>query len=513
LSAYNDQIDAGNFDNVTGPITVYIHTHFVSGCDLNQLESNITLFSKVFSDYDLPDKWQVEIPQLMVMNLMGQSGDPIIFFGESAEEQTAIVRAWEGDGEQQRLELFYFLRMIVACFMNEMVVADRMRRKLLEKAEGVWIPYRAFFECVILCSLVRSTKEKKSKAKYQEKADEIMSKMTDWYNDGAVNCYAMVLLLEAELLISVSSKKQKLSSLKVQKVYDEAIETAKSDGLLYLEAWANERAALHYIDTGVPGWASSYFTRAHQLYGDWGAMAKVDQLEALFSEHLAKGDAPAKRMSASAWRTKYDENRESTIEQELDAIPSEEQKPKSFMGRMSLFSQSAGQLDKNGHAGNSPRQGKSFSKKETETKTSGWKSSSKLGTSDDFDEEPVAKPPRSLRWGRTSTKDEDGKKTERKKSKSRSYSLFKKKAKPKGELLEDDDDDGPIGSVPKEEAKAKGLLSEVWEAKAKAKGLLSEDFDYDDDDDHDDHDDDDDDDDDDDEDDDSDDDSDDDGNE
>ncbi|HJL05379.1 MAG TPA: serine/threonine-protein kinase PknK [Polyangiaceae bacterium LLY-WYZ-15_(1-7)] len=71
--------------------------------------------------------------------------------------------------------------------------------------------------------------------------------------------------------------------------YDAAIEAAREHGFLHEEALANELAARFYLGRGSTTPARAYLREAREAYSDWGASAKVAQLEEELGELLARG--------------------------------------------------------------------------------------------------------------------------------------------------------------------------------------------------------------------------------
>ena len=92
----------------------------------------------------------------------------------------------------------------------------------------------------------------------------------------------MYLLLEAMDKSCLS----KVPSGEVVKAFDKAIEAASRDGLIHHEALSNELvcAYLHgkggnkKNDSERSEQFETYLSRAHVLYREWGATAKVDHL-------------------------------------------------------------------------------------------------------------------------------------------------------------------------------------------------------------------------------------------
>lgn len=72
----------------------------------------------------------------------------------------------------------------------------------------------------------------------------------------------------------------------VKDAYDRAISAASRAGFSQDAALGNELAGEHFLNIGDDFWPKHYFTRANQLYSEWGAEAKVDQLKATRGQYI-----------------------------------------------------------------------------------------------------------------------------------------------------------------------------------------------------------------------------------
>ncbi|QHT70733.1 AAA family ATPase [Rhodocytophaga rosea] len=88
------------------------------------------------------------------------------------------------------------------------------------------------------------------------------------------------LLIEAELA-RLDGRKWEASEL-----YDRAIAEAKKHSFTHIEALGNQLAAKHWHQVGKADFAGIYFLNARQLYQKWGAIAKVQDLEAKYPQYF-----------------------------------------------------------------------------------------------------------------------------------------------------------------------------------------------------------------------------------
>jgi len=285
LEIYNAQVDSGDFHHVGFSITTYVQYHLASGFDLERLSDNLELFDGLFADYNLPDDWHILIPYQVVANLLGESLYPLLFFGDTVDQQETKVAEMEEAGMDAALDYYYFMRLYVAFFFHEYEIMEECLEVLRAPSEGVWVPWAVFFECYLLIQKVPSVKGGKKKRELKEQIDTKQDQIVDWYNQGNPNASAMASILEAEYVISNEAGKG-LSALKVQGLYDEAIAAAAADGATHLEAFAAERAGLHFHSTGVEGFSAEYLAKAHKAYDTWNAVAKVIDIESKFADKL-----------------------------------------------------------------------------------------------------------------------------------------------------------------------------------------------------------------------------------
>ena len=109
-------------------------------------------------------------------------------------------------------------------------------------------------------------------------ADELTNEMKALSeNDSEWNFQQKYFLLEAEKAFTDGNLDLATS------FYDKAIEAAKQHRFVNEQALASECAAVFYLDHGNVGQARRYFVQARQLYKEWGAHRKVDDVDSLLA--------------------------------------------------------------------------------------------------------------------------------------------------------------------------------------------------------------------------------------
>jgi len=147
--------------------------------------------------------------------------------------------------------------------------------------------------CVPLCNFYYSLAllERYSDAEAQEQA-KILNQVTAnqrqmaiWYHHAPMNFQHKYELVEAEKA-RVKGKCDRALCF-----YDRAMENAKRHGYLQEEALISERLAAFYLESQQEEVAQLYFSVARARYSQWGAVAKVEDLEQRYP-WLTRAESP-----------------------------------------------------------------------------------------------------------------------------------------------------------------------------------------------------------------------------
>merc|ERR1712113_1252549 len=112
------------------------------------------------------------------------------------------------------------------------------------------------------------------KPKYSKHANKIRSKIHSWVKNGNPNANHHACLLDAEFY------RMKKENTKASQLFERAATMAGRRGLIHDAALAQERYALHILNSKASiDDAAVRVTKAMKLYSEWGADAKVESLE------------------------------------------------------------------------------------------------------------------------------------------------------------------------------------------------------------------------------------------
>jgi len=166
-----------------------------------------------------------------------------------------------------------FVRMILAYYLRETEVAERMSKKFNSRKSEVsyaFVSVGAFFSCLANVEMYRKT----GKRKYKWRAQAFCSKLGKTVSNGGINNTHKHHLLQAETMAAFKTHGKRT----VKEMYDRAIIGASEMGCVHDEALANELAGEYFLRRNDKRRCGDYFAKAILLYRQWQAMAKVKLL-------------------------------------------------------------------------------------------------------------------------------------------------------------------------------------------------------------------------------------------
>ena len=247
------------------------------------IEEEVRALTYKFAKYEGDGVEPIRIPfwlaQLLpylqaTLNLMGESENTILLTGDAMDEDTLIQEAKATDNKIATTTILsnrYFL----ATIFEEYDAAEECMREMESNDGriGIRLHYvywnMQFYRGLNSFGLYRNTKEKK----YLRQARSIIKHVSKLSDLGYFNFSTMFLLLSAE------ERSFSEGVNEVRKAYDRAIVAAARGGCIHFEAIANEKCGAMFLNNNQPETGEIYLRRAMHLMLEWGANAKVDQME------------------------------------------------------------------------------------------------------------------------------------------------------------------------------------------------------------------------------------------
>lgn len=288
---------------------LFLRQGFVSGMPLTHLIECCAESNEMLLDYRQPLFWSfnASITQA-ILNLLGHSSRPCILTGEHMD-RLRHVEAWMKSGNKKALGQYFFFQMVLSVLFRDYDLAlESVTRMppLMHDGFGVFVPLRLFYTGIALLGASRKKWLKRSSRRRE--AYKIIQKLNGWVSTGLKSCKHMEMILRAK----VYATSKVVSQLEVQNAFHDAIEEAKSSGVIQNEALANELAGSWMAEqTGKEEKYSPFLVKAATLYEAWGAAVKVDDIMRRFPQCF--GDQPALKsegtlpmtgsVSSSMWST------------------------------------------------------------------------------------------------------------------------------------------------------------------------------------------------------------------
>ncbi|RPJ04329.1 MAG: GAF domain-containing protein [Spirochaetaceae bacterium] len=215
----------------------------------------------------------------LIYNLMNDTVDPLIFESPYFNEDENMN--WLNN-EKSLFNLAVlcanksFINFIFDKYEKSYSVCQA-GRKYMNSASGFWlVEGYLYIYALTLSALFHATK----KIKYYNSLKKIEKRFEKLSFDCPENYLNNLMLLQAE------SRWGKSIDTEVVKLYDASIAEAHAQGFIQNEAIANECAAKFYLSRELKTAAQVYMQKARYCYQQWGALAKVRQLDEKYGELL-----------------------------------------------------------------------------------------------------------------------------------------------------------------------------------------------------------------------------------
>ncbi len=237
-----------------------------------------TLLKNIRQEYQL---LYVKIWQQAVFNLQGLSAEPCRLIGEAFNEDEILPSVLETNYGLaafgiylSKSVLYYLFKDFTQSVANAVLAEEHEQTNV-----GVMvIPiHKFYYSLALLATYPTALPDKQSQIIHQVEANQ--KKMEMWAFHAPMNYQHKYDLVEAE-------KARILGQLNAIEWYEKAIAGAEKHEYLQEEALAYELAAQFYLERDMEKIAQTYLKEAHYRYQQWGAIAKVTDLEEHYPQWL-----------------------------------------------------------------------------------------------------------------------------------------------------------------------------------------------------------------------------------
>lgn len=256
----------------------FAYLSFLAGKEVNLLKSDLEKYVLLLQKLKQPNP-----STYLKMLLQGLEG----LLSSTPDLHTKLSGHWFDEHEMMQkfmktneniaLVDIYIIKLMISFLFNNYEEACTSAEKMtpyINKSIGLFITPHYYFYYALSCLKLSQTPNKKQNLiklfKYNQK------KLKAWAFKAPMNYMDKYCLTEALYAELLGNNKKAIF------YFDKAIEKAKTNHFIQIEALANECAATFYLNQKRTYIAKIYLIEAYACYKKWGATAKMAQLQSLY---------------------------------------------------------------------------------------------------------------------------------------------------------------------------------------------------------------------------------------
>jgi predicted ATPase/signal transduction histidine kinase/tRNA A-37 threonylcarbamoyl transferase component Bud32 len=283
LENYQTGLETGVLEYAAYSIHAYCYYSYFIGKPLVTLKQEMAQYSHTIARLKQENIlkrnnlfWQV------VLNLTGHSNHPCHLIGEVYDEKIQLER-YQQANDKTTIHYLHLNKCILYYLFQEYAPAlenAKIAEQHLEGVTGMFVvAIFHFYDSLARLALYPSLPKSEQEA-VLTKVSGNQEKMTQWAHHAPMNYQHKYDLVEAERSRVLGKDDD------AREFYDKAIALAHENEYLNEEALAYELAGQFYWLKGMPKVAQVYLRDAHYAYQQWGALAKVKNLETRYPQFL-----------------------------------------------------------------------------------------------------------------------------------------------------------------------------------------------------------------------------------
>ncbi len=281
--AYEYGMESGEFCYASYALIFLNYHSFLSGSrnlgELCEEAKKFDLIIRKISPSSLPYS---EPAFLHIANLRGLTHDNSTLNTDDFDEEkytrlysdNPLIMCWMYSA---KMEILYYYEY----YDRALQLVDQAEHMAMARPGQAVIPQIYFFTPLILAKCYAGADED-TREKYIRTIEKFQGQMKTWADNCEANFLHKYLLVEAEKAYILGRESDAAD------LYDQAIESATEHEFVNNAALANELAAKFWMGRGKEKFATLYMTEAWYFYQQWGATAKVNDLESKYPHLLAK---------------------------------------------------------------------------------------------------------------------------------------------------------------------------------------------------------------------------------
>jgi predicted ATPase/signal transduction histidine kinase/tRNA A-37 threonylcarbamoyl transferase component Bud32 len=289
IKGYQAGIESGEYEFAGYNVYGYFNNLVTQGQNLSKIKTEIKLYWPLIEKINHQLGAYFLLGMAYFVNFLQDEETTLAVFGQKMSLKQMLMIAEENN--MSMLLCSYYVNMSFAHYLlgelKEAVLQIEKAKKHLNGVFGSTTYSAFFFQQALVSTALLPNIDIQEKPKCQAKIEDSFEKLSAWATKCcAANFEHQFLLLQAEIRRANGN-----SDLEIMRLYDQAITSAKENGFIQNEALANELAAQFWLEQNKEEIAHIYLKKAHYRYQQWGAIAKVKDLEKRYPQWLAKKSA------------------------------------------------------------------------------------------------------------------------------------------------------------------------------------------------------------------------------
>ncbi|MFM9265252.1 AAA family ATPase [Tychonema sp. BBK16] len=293
-------METGDFVDAGYNIYIYFYTHLFAGVELDTWEAEIADYRAVMAQLkQYSARIYLDMIQQTVQNFRETRIRSDCLIGSTYDETVMIPKHYQ-DNEFTALACACIFKLLLAyCYGNYTAALDnitQVKQYLMGVSGSAFVPIFHFYAALTHLALFRA-QSAIEQTEILALVETHQTTLQQWAQNAPMNYLHKWYLVEAERQRVLGNKAEAIE------MYDRAISGAKENKYINDEALANEVAAKFYWEWGKTKVAQAYIFEAYYCYVQWGATAKVTDLETRYSQILVVNQPGRKNTQTSVSMT------------------------------------------------------------------------------------------------------------------------------------------------------------------------------------------------------------------
>ncbi|MDF0554850.1 AAA family ATPase [Kamptonema sp. UHCC 0994] len=276
-------METGDFLYASYSILVYFEGNLCGGVEIDTWEAELEIYNAAFAQIkQYSAQIILDITWQTTKNLRETVSTPDCLIG-TAYNETEMIPKHHQDNNLTMIAIVYTYKLMLAYFFGNYPAAlsyiAQIKPYLMSVSGIVFFPIFHFYAALTHLALLFTYPEIEQ-AEILIQVETHQTTLHKWAQNAPMNYLHKWYLVEAERQRILGNKADAID------LYTSAISLAKENQFLNEEALANELAAKFYLDWGKEKIAQVYMIDAYYCYVQWGATAKVKDLETRYPQLL-----------------------------------------------------------------------------------------------------------------------------------------------------------------------------------------------------------------------------------